>query len=252
MPVKLSQCRRTENSELLQAARAVREGQSVDRNGRAFRIAVTPGHANYAAAYLAGFIAWRQGGNVAILTPSLKGGFARKIVEAVSSGPVGKKRLGPYKIQWESSGKAEFDELWNDLAIPATCSINGVLEHLKPHLEIPTVRSLAEWIRRRRCVRGVQEVAVEEIRRRLDGLLAARRSSVRHYEKKFQAMTIQQAKNREFDHVAVVWPYTIPNDDEQKRRLLYNAITRAKRKCIVLVQAKRLADAPPFVGRTSL
>jgi superfamily I DNA/RNA helicase len=60
-------------------------------------------------------------------------------------------------------------------------------------------------------------------------------------------MTIQQAKNREFDHVVVVWPYTVPNDDEQRRRLLYNAITRAQRSCLVLVQAQALADAPPFM-----
>ena len=63
------------------------------------------------------------------------------------------------------------------------------------------------------------------------------------------AMTIQQAKNREFDHVIVIWPYTIPDDDEQKRRLLYNAITRAQRSCQILVQAQELLNAPPFVSR---
>jgi len=60
-------------------------------------------------------------------------------------------------------------------------------------------------------------------------------------------MTIQQAKNREFDHVVVIWPYTIPNDNEQKRRLLYNAITRAQQSCLVLVQAQELLNAPPFI-----
>jgi hypothetical protein len=51
-------------------------------------------------------------------------------------------------------------------------------------------------------------------------------------------------------HLAV-WPYTIPNDDEQKRRLLYSgysAITRAQRSCLVLVQAEELLNAPPFVA----
>jgi superfamily I DNA/RNA helicase len=64
----------------------------------------------------------------------------------------------------------------------------------------------------------------------------------------FVAMTIQQAKNREFDHVVVIWPYTIPNNDEQKRPLLYNAITRAQRSCLVLVQARELLEAPPFIA----
>ncbi|MDH3378769.1 MAG: ATP-binding domain-containing protein [Gammaproteobacteria bacterium] len=50
-------------------------------------------------------------------------------------------------------------------------------------------------------------------------------------------MTIQQAKNREFDHVIVLWPYTVPNENNQKRRLLHNAIARTKRSCIVLAQS---------------
>jgi hypothetical protein len=57
-----------------------------------------------------------------------------------------------------------------------------------------------------------------------------------------------QAKNREFDHVVVLWPYTIPNDTEQRRKLLYNAITSAKSSCMVLVQAQRLLEAPPFAA----
>lgn len=49
-------------------------------------------------------------------------------------------------------------------------------------------------------------------------------------------------------HVAIVWPCTIPNEDEQKRRLLNNAITLAKRNCTVVVQAQRLVEVPPFTG----
>jgi superfamily I DNA/RNA helicase len=64
----------------------------------------------------------------------------------------------------------------------------------------------------------------------------------------FAAMTVRQAKNREFDHVVVLWPYIIPNDAEQRRRLLYNAITRAKRSCAVLVQVQELLEAPPFIS----
>src|SRR5258708_7880605 len=42
------------------------------------------------------------------------------------------------------------------------------------------------------------------------------------------------AKNREFENVFVVWPYGVTGSEEKKRRLLYNAITRAKNNCIVL------------------
>ena len=61
-------------------------------------------------------------------------------------------------------------------------------------------------------------------------------------------MTIHQAKNREFPIVIVLWPFRVPGDLMLVRRWLYNAITRAKRRAIVIVedpQKKRL-NAPPF------
>lgn len=48
--------------------------------------------------------------------------------------------------------------------------------------------------------------------------------------------TVHQAKNREFDHVLVVWPFRVTPGADAQRRLLYNAITRAKQSCVVLVQ----------------
>ncbi len=96
-------------------------------------------------------------------------------------------------------------------------------------------------------VLGVNEITAGEIRRQMDRTFAMRRRYGASERDEFVAMTIQQAKNREFEHVVVTWPYTIPNDNEQKRRLLYNAITRARRSCLVLVQAQELLDAPPFI-----
>lgn len=48
------------------------------------------------------------------------------------------------------------------------------------------------------------------------------------------AATVHGAKNREFENVVVVWPYGVTGSVEKQRRLLYNAITRAKSNCIVL------------------
>jgi superfamily I DNA/RNA helicase len=101
---------------------------------------------------------------------------------------------------------------------------------------------------RQRRVLGADEITGEQIRRQINRTLVARRNFGGRAQGQFVAMTIQQAKNREFDHVIVIWPYTIPDDDEQKRRLLYNAITRAQRSCLVLVQAEELLNAPPFVA----
>ena len=72
------------------------------------------------------------------------------------------------------------------------------------------------------------------LRRQLNRIVSQRRRHGGRAEPAYAAMTIAQAKNREFDHVFVLWPYTVRDDAGQKRRLLYNAITRAKRSCTVL------------------
>jgi superfamily I DNA and RNA helicase len=59
-------------------------------------------------------------------------------------------------------------------------------------------------------------------------------------------MTINQAKNREFEGVIVLWPFAVGGDLESQRRRLYNALTRAKKWAVVIVQ-----DAPQKVSRLS-
>jgi hypothetical protein len=50
-----------------------------------------------------------------------------------------------------------------------------------------------------------------------------------------QVLTVHAAKNREFDHVFVLWSFTARKwSAEEQRRLLYNAVTRAKIDCTVL------------------
>lgn len=247
-PTRLTRCRRTDDAELLEAADAVRNGRAVSQNGRRFKVVLTPGRPNFAATYAANAIVWRGGGMVAILTPSRRGGFANDIINLVRSGPLGTRRSGPFAIQWESSDEIERSVLWNRLAMPDTCSIREALATLAPHCGTPAVKTARDWIVRQRRVRGVEEITAAEVSRQINRTLAARRRYGGRAQGPFVAMTIQQAKNREFDHVIVTWPYTIPNDDEQKRRLLYNAITRAQRSCLVLVQAQELLDAPPFVA----
>jgi hypothetical protein len=46
--------------------------------------------------------------------------------------------------------------------------------------------------------------------------------------------------------VFVLWPYQIGGDAEHKRRLLYNALTRAERWCTIVAQNADLLQAAPF------
>lgn len=247
-PTRLTRCQRTDDEELLEAACAVRDGRAVTQNGRRFKVVVTPGRPNFAATYLANAIAWRGGGTVALLTPSRRGGFANDIVNLVHSGPLGTRRNGPFAIEWESSDEIERSAVWERLAMPDICSVPEALTILAAHCDMPAVRTVRDWVLRRRRVLGVEEITAEQVRAQFNRMLAARRRHGMRRQGQFVAMTIQQAKNREFDHVIVIWPYTIPDNNEQKRRLLYNAITRAQRSCLVLVQAEELLNAPPFIA----
>lgn len=247
--IRLDKFYRTQNDELLQAARAVRDGESVG-SGRKFRVDVTPknrGSYAFPATYLSNFIAWRKGGNVAVLTPSRKDGFADGIVNLVKSKSLGKKKNGPFPIEWQQSGESQRESLWKNLDMPAECSISEALDHLDAHMNLPVVKDVRRWIVRRRSVSGVSRIDSAEVQNRFNYLTDIRKHYRIRSEPKFSAMTIQQAKNREFEHVVVIWPYTVWGDTEQKRRLLYNAITRAKRSCLVLVQSADLRSSPPFV-----
>ena len=243
-PVPLTGCHRTDSDELIAAAHAVREGQAVKRDGKCFKVRSTPGKPNNAATWVANAIAWRKGGDVAVLTPSR--GFANDVVGLVRAKPLGNQHNGPYPIQWESSDEKERAALWATLAVPDTCSVKDALIALEPHRDIPEAKSARDWIRRQENVLGIREITSAQILRRFNHAFSVRRKYGGRRQPEMLAMTIHQAKNREFDHVIVIWPYNVPDDNEQKRRLLYNAVTRAKRSCLILVQGDALLQGPPF------
>jgi superfamily I DNA/RNA helicase len=64
-------------------------------------------------------------------------------------------------------------------------------------------------------------------------------------------MSIHRAKNMEFKNVVVLWPYSVSGNDEHLRRLLYNAITRAQHKCVVIALGKNRLTAAPFAPSAS-
>jgi hypothetical protein len=59
-------------------------------------------------------------------------------------------------------------------------------------------------------------------------------------------MTINQAKNREFEAAIILWPFAVGGELDSQRRRLYNALTRAQKWAIVIVQ-----DSPQKKTRLS-
>jgi superfamily I DNA/RNA helicase len=107
---------------------------------------------------------------------------------------------------------------------------------------------LNRWVEHQRRVLGRTEFGAAEVRAQVKRAVQHVRSFSSMPQGSRRAMTIHQAKNREFPVVMVLWPFRVVGDAVLARRWLYNAITRAKRRAIVIVvdpQQKRL-NAPPF------
>ena len=119
-PETLAQVRRTDVGGLLAAATAIRSGRA-PVNGQGFIL--QPGvSVPLAAALLANAIAWRQGGHVAVITPSLQGGFAQSVVTRVGKGPCGQKQNGPYSIYWEGTDHNETMAIVGGLQLAANAT----------------------------------------------------------------------------------------------------------------------------------
>jgi superfamily I DNA/RNA helicase len=199
-----------------------------------------------AAAYLANAIAWRRGGNVAVITPSLRGGFARNVVQRVAQQVCGAQRNGPYAIRWERSEDDEVATLVDGLNVADVSTAAETLAALERLPRSGPVREAGIWVGHQARVGAKTRFTRAEIEAVIARQLAMRRQRHGANNHDFAAMTVQQAKNREFEGVVVLWPYQVGGDAEHKRRLLYNAITRARRWCTIVVQNPNLLQDAPF------
>lgn len=245
LPESLVEVRRTNAAGLLAAATAIREG-NVPVNGNGFKILPPGASVPLAATMLANAIAWRHGGNVAVITPSRQGGFAQSVVARVEHGPCGNHQNGPYTINWEGNDRDEAQSIIANLDLPAEAPAAAAREALRSMLRIGPVRATLSWLENQIHACGRAEFTRTEIEAVIARQVSLRRQHGGAISHQLTAMTVQQAKNREFDGVVIIWPYQVGGDPEHKRRLLYNAVTRAKRWCNVIVQNQNILAAAPF------
>lgn len=243
-PEVLDVVRRTEVGDLLAAARAIRQGQA-PRNAQRFRLMSAPS-VHVAAAMLANGIAWRNGGNVAIITPSLSGNFVQDVVANVTKRACGRHGNGPWPISWDRSERDELQAAIADFEMAEQASVAATIAALNRLPATFAIRRSTAWVHRQVRTRGAASFRRADIFEVIGRNLSQARQRGSHTEAAFTAMTVQQAKNREFDGVFVLWPYQVGGDDEHKRRLLYNAVTRARRWCTVVVQGREVPRNAPF------
>jgi hypothetical protein len=248
-PLDLQVQRRTSQAGLIAAALAIRGGQTVVA-AKNLVMRAAPGTRPYhqAAAAVTNAIKWNGGTEIAVITPSKSGGFATGVITRVGSGPVGQQQNGPYDIRWELSDEEFASQHAANLNLPEDGSFAATIEALSAPGSHSAILMCRDWVVRRHKLSGVTMLPPELIRQQLKKCFARHRRFSRGHSRRLIAMTIHQAKNQEFEGVIVLWPYTVAGDAEQKRRLLYNAITRAKRWCTIVVQNANVLQQPPFAA----
>lgn len=243
---------RTSVADLLNAAKALREGQTlVDGGGSGFKIMSVPSAA-VAASYISKTL-WPSTGKAAVvLTPTKpeRSNWVRDIVQLVGTKKYGpKKEIGPVAITWESTSENIEESVVAALGIgggdgPIDASVINKLGRG------PLVSRLQRWADHQRRVLGVTQFTAAELRTQIKRALHQVRAFGSTPPASRRAMTIHQAKNREFPVVIILWPFEIKNDPIRLRRLLYNAVTRAQRRAIIIVNdpKKERVTLAPFAG----
>lgn len=247
-PETLSSVHRTQVTELLGAALALREGQAVPRDPSVgFRVVAHP--PGLAAWELAVQVRrWSRLREIAVISPvSMKRStFVRTVLTRVAEKPLGKQvPVGPYQIPWEDG---------SDTAAEALIAALGLPEEPEALVDLDSLvaagrdqATLVKWAERRRSLTGDSRLTSGELRGHVHRLVHQQRAHSAVARRRLSAMTVHAAKNREFDAVAVLWPYEATTDQDRARRLLYNAITRARVAALVIVPNEKRLELPPFV-----
>jgi superfamily I DNA/RNA helicase len=240
----LTGCHRTDNDGVLSAARALRD------NVKSSSITVPVYHApnvGPAAMRMVGrFFPWSTNrittGSSALIVLSLDDPLLTKLLTSFDN-QLAKRHPGR-KIAWSSSlaEPEQRKQLYADLGISGR--EDSWVSQIAPASRLAS--TVARDVRRFARLRGMTDIP-EELARYFAQLAIHNARAFARNSPRFQVLTAHGAKNREFDHVFVFWAFKADKwPSEEQRRLLYNAITRAKRDCTVLVlgNEKRARENP--------
>ena len=243
---------RTSALGLLAASRALRAGGNVILKGDGFAVLGAQNH-NVGASFVSRNLTWwSKGADIAVLTPvgPSASAFVRNLIARVELKPIGNPPVGPHLVPWEESREEDFDRFVAGLELPDDPNAEVCSDRLSFGDVGGPRQGLRHWIDRQTRVAGRMTFTAEEIRCEARRLHQRSRAYRRVTGRGIRAMTIHQAKNREFHSVIVLWPYEVAGTIERQRRLLYNAITRARYRVLIVVQNPRRLDRPPFVARS--
>ena len=245
--------RRTTNNGLLAASQRLRSSHDC---GEVLKSNLSQAlNANVGAGGAARALYYNGSRNAVILTPTgpTKSRFVRDVAARLmlkTITPAGvNKPVGPFRVIWESNVDDEKAALLSVLGNP---SQDTSLDELgKTCSNKPgALQDVYLWAKKKHRVKGQRLFSASALGSAIDRILQSRRAFLPVSSTgTIRAMTINQAKNREFEGVIILWPFEVGGDLDSQRRRLYNALTRAQKWAVVIVQdgpAKnlRLSVAP--------
>jgi superfamily I DNA/RNA helicase len=248
--VELAGCRRTNVTPILEAARALRDG--VKATG--CTVPVYHGYQPAQVAYriVERFTGWGKAkqitdGTCALIVLSVNDVHLHKLLASFKQQL---KRKTSRRVNWSQNVSEEQHqkELFDELGISPDAAA-GTAWHAKKGAMGGRALAVSEDVIRFSKLRGFsaipQKIVLQFAKLAVHNARAFSKSSARS-----QILTVHAAKNREFDHVFVFWGYKNSGwSDHEQRKLLYNAVTRAKLDCTVLVLGgSPRADADPAIS----
>lgn len=241
---QLTAYHRTSVQNILDAARCLRD--NIRANGETIPVFCCPNHGPAAFKIIEALVYnssnWQ--GSTALICPS-HDDFLHKVLASCES-QLQKKNLLPISWFHECAVHEERKRLHNCLGIGKQDSCTNIWTAPSGNIEPVTAEVVARTQRFSR-LRGIQNIPHDIVARYADAVVHERRAYSGHSPKRV-ITTVHGAKNREFDNVFILWTYKLPPDQEQQRRLLYNAVTRAKQNCMLLVLGDlKRAQADPVL-----
>jgi hypothetical protein len=231
-------------SGIFLAARALREGSRLAGQTVPFYFGQTaPAAWRIMERLVLGRNGPRWTGTTAMISPS--GGALDTVLRSLA-GQIAKGGHRP--IHWTRQAPSEDEQA----SLHEVLGVSG--DHLdeadwqpKTELTNPHASEVIDRAYRFARLRGLKRIPKHLISSLVEHVIHEARAHSRS-SARFVATTVHGAKNCQFDNVCVLWSYQIPGDPELQRRLLYNAVTRAKTNCIVFdTRKKDVAANDPIV-----
>lgn len=234
--------KRTRNSKILNTATCLRIGENI----KGEKVYITPAANALASYYLKTNIYYNlTKGSIAIITPTMNSPFVEKAIASLSTTYTFKKgsknegkTIGPFTHLLSSDNYPTSEEILKE--IPKRSLNKSDLRVIKEKNNFILNKCCTKCLRKM-SLRNLYEVSYEDFAYIVNQFLHTYNNYYhREKQKRLTITTVKSAKNREFDAVLILWPYEVPGSLLYKRKLLYNALTRAKTNAIIIVQSKTM------------